>query len=129
MKKILSVITLLVLLVSSVFAFDLVKYATYETEIMGTIDVYFDYDATEPFDIKNESIEYFLILQEFNEEVEVCLEKSEDWWPWLCSKAVEHNCYNIFMECGDFCADTHINNDNTVTVYTYRMIKNPENEE
>ena len=52
------------LLVSSVFAVDLVKYATYETETMGTIDVYFDYDATEPFDIKNESIKHFLFLQD-----------------------------------------------------------------
>ena len=119
MKRILSVITLLVLLVSSVFAVDLVKYATYETESMGTVDVYFDYEATEPFDIKNESIEYFLFLQDNYEDVYVCLENMEDWWPGLCSKAVEHNCYVIIMECEDGCADTHINSDGTVTVYTY----------
>lgn len=123
MKRILSVITLLVLLVSSVFAVDWVKYATYETESMGTIDVYFDYDATEPFDIKNESIKHFLFLQDIYKDVYVCLENMEDWWPWLCSEAIENNCYNIFMQCGDGCADTYINKDGTVTVYTYPNLK------
>ena len=119
MKRILSVIALLVLLVSSVFAVDLVKYATYETERLGTIDVYFDYDATKPFDIKDESMEYFLFLQDNYEDVYVCLENMEDWWPGLCSKAVENNCYVIIMECGYGCADAHINSDGTVTVYTF----------
>ena len=126
MKRILSVITLLVLLVSSVFAVDLVKYETYitcENESMETINVYFDYDATEPFDIKNESIKHFLFLQDVYGDVEVCLENMEDWWPGLCSKAVEHNCYDIFMECGYSCTDAHINSDGTVTVYTYPSLK------
>ena len=127
MKKIITML-FLSLLVSSVFAVDLIKYNTYETERMGTIDVYFDYDATEPFDIKNESIEYFLFLQDNYEDVYVCLENMEDWWPGLCSKAVEHNCYVIIMECEDGCADTHINSDGTVTVYTYRVPKNQTEE-
>lgn len=122
MKKIITML-FLSLLVSSVFAVDLIKYNTYETESMGTIDVYFDYDATEPFDIKNESIKHFLFLQDIYEDVYVCLENMEDWWPWLCSKAIKCNCYNIFMECEDGCADTYINNDGTVTVYTYRRLK------
>ena len=122
MKKIITML-FLSLLVSSVFAVDLIKYNTYETENMGTIDVYFDYEATEPFDIKNESIEYFLFLQDNYEDVYVCLENMEDWWPWLCSKAVENNCYVIIMECEDGCADTHINSDGTVTVYTYSSLK------
>ena len=128
MKKIITML-FLSLLVSSVFAVDLVKYATYETENMGNVDVYFDYDATEPFDIKNESIEYFLFLQDNYEDVYVCLENMEDWWPGLCSKAVEHNCYVIIMECEDGCADTHINSDGTVTVYTYLVRKNQAEEE
>ena len=111
------------LLVSSVFAVDLVKYTTYETENMGTIDVYFDYDATEPFDIKNESIKHFLFLQDVYGDVEVCLENMEDWWTWLCSEAIENNCYNIFMECGYGCTDAYINKDGTVTVYTYPSLK------
>lgn len=119
MKKIITMLFLGLLVFGKVFAVDLIKYATYETESMGTIDVYFDYDATEPFDIKNESIEYFLFLQDNYEDVYVCLENMEDWWPGLCSKAVDHNCYVIIMECGAGCAETHINSDGTVTVYTY----------
>ena len=122
MKKIITML-FLSLLVSSVFAVDLVKYATYETESMGTVDVYFDYEATEPFDIKNESIEYFLFLQDNYKDVYVCLENMEDWWPWVCSEAIENNCYNIFMECKYGCTDTYINKDGTVTVYTYLSLK------
>ena len=122
MKKIITML-FLSLLVSSVFAVGLIKYNTYETESMGTIDVYFNYDATEPFDIKNESIKHFLFLQDVFGDVEVCLENMEDWWPWLCSEAIENNCYNIFMECGYGCTDTYINKDGTVTVYTYPNLK------
>lgn len=120
MKKILMGLVLSLIMAANIFAVDLIKYNTYETERMGTIDVYFDYDATEPFDIKNESIKYFLFLQDSYEEVEVHLENMEDWWPWLCSEAIENNCYYILMECRDGCADTFINKDGTVTVYTYR---------
>ena len=119
MKKIIMGLVLSLLVFGKVFAVDLVKYRTYETESMGTIDVYFDYDATEPFDIKNENIEYFLFLQDSYEDVYVCLENMEDWWPLLCNKAVERNCYVFIMECGAGYAETHINSDGTVTVYTY----------
>lgn len=122
MKKIITML-FLSLLVSSVFAVDWVKYNTYETKRLGTIDVYFNHDATEPFDIKNESIKHFLFLQDIYEDVYVCLENMEDWWPWLCSEAIENNCYNIYMESKDGCADTYINNDGTVTVYTYPNLK------
>lgn len=125
MKRILMTLVLS-LMVSSVFAFDLKKVSTCETEEMGTVDVYFDYDATEPFDIKNESIEHFLLLQEFNEDVDVWLENMEDWW--LYSEAVECNCYNIFIESEDLCADMYINNNDTVTVYSYRLIKDQAEE-
>ena len=123
MKRIFMMILTIVMMAVNMFAVDLVKYRTYETESMGAIDVYFDYDATEPFDIKNESIKHFLFLQDIYEDVYVCLENMEDWWPWLCSEAIENNCYNIYMESKDGCADTYINNDGTVTVYTYPNLK------
>lgn len=123
MKKILMGLVLGLLVFGKVFAVDWVKYATYETERLGTIDVYFNHDATEPFDIKNESIKHFLFLQDIYKDVYVCLENMEDWWPWLCSEAIENNCYNIYMESKDGCADTYINNDGTVTVYTYPNLK------
>lgn len=117
MKKIITML-FLSLLVSSVFAVDWVKYGTYEAEEMETIDVYFDYDSTEPRDIKNESIRYFLFLQYIYEDVEVWLENIEDWW--LYSEAIENNCYSIFIKHGNFCVNIYIHDDDTVTVYSYR---------
>ena len=123
MKKIITML-FLSLLISSVFAVDLKKIATYETEETGTIDVYFDYDETEPFYIKTESIEYFLILKEFNEEVEVLFIKEEEMdedWKFVLDLAVENNCYCIFMECENwYNIDLHINIDGSVTAYCYR---------
>ena len=123
MKKIITML-FLSLLVSSVFAFDLKKITTCESEENGTIDVYFDLDATEPFYIKTESIEYFLILKEFNEEVEVLFIKDEEMdedWKVVRDVAVESNCYCVFMECEDgYNIELHINIDDSVTVYCYR---------
>ena len=121
MKKIITML-FLSLLVSSVFAFDLVKVYTCESEV-GTCNVYFDFDATKPFDIKNESIEYFLILQDFNEEVEVYFYKNKDEdedWKVLWDLAVENNCYNIFIENENCNIEHRINIDGSVTVYAYR---------
>ena len=123
MKKIITML-ILSLLVSSVFAFDLKKITTVETEENGTIDVYFDIDQREPFYIKTESIEYFLILKEFNEEVEVLFIKNKEMNEDLKvvrDVAVENNCYCVFMECEDgYNIELHINIDDSVTVYCYR---------
>ena len=128
MKKILMGIILSLMMTFGMFAFDLVKVYDYESEV-GTVNVYFDLDSTKPFDIENESIEYYLFLQEFNKEVEVFLEniEDEDCKP-LCDLAIECNCYNIFMESEDFCIDMYINNNDTVTVYLYRSIKDQAEE-
>lgn len=131
MKKILSVITLLVLLVSSVFATNWVKVFTSEGEGEDeAYNLYFDFDAREPFYIKCESIEYFLNLKDLYEEVEVCLEniEDEDWKPFR-DFAFENNCYAMRMEYEDYCVDIHINIDDTVIMYIYSGFKNPENEE
>ena len=132
MKKILSVITLLVLLVSSVFAVDWVKYITLGNEETGTMDVFFDMDATKPLEIKNESIRYFLFLQNIYEKAEVELLKNNevdedmDWLWLLWNKAVEHNCYSIFIEYGDARLNMYIHNDDTATVYYYFDTLNEE---
>ena len=123
MKKIITML-FLSLLVSSVFAFDLKKITTVESEENGTIDVYFDIDQREPFYIKTESIEYFLILKEFNEDVEVLYIKNEEMdedWKVVRDVAVESNCYCVFVECEDgYSIELHINIDGTVTAYCYR---------
>ena len=118
MKKIITMLFLSLMMTFGMFATDWVKYETLENEEVRICDVYFDFDATEPFDINNESIRYFLFLQNIYEDVEVSLENIEDWL--ICSKAVEHNCYAVLMEYGDYCVNIYIHDDNTVTVYSYR---------
>ena len=117
MKKIITML-ILSLLINSVFATSWLKYGTYETEEMGTVDVYFDLDSTEPRDIKNESIRYFLFLQDIYEDVDVWLEKTEDWW--LYGEAIEYNCYAIYIESESFNTNIYIHDDGTATLYTYR---------
>ena len=130
MKKILSVITLLVLLVSSVFATDWVKVLTCEDEEMETYNLYLDFDAREPFYIKTESIEYFLNLKDLYEEVEVYLVEDEDEdWQCMLDFVFENNYYSVRMEYEDYCADIHINIDGTAIMYIYSGFKNLENEE
>ena len=124
MKKIIMGLILSLMMAVSMFAIDLKKITTCETEEMGTVDVYFDYDEKEPFYIKTESIEYFLILKEFNEEVEVLLVKEEEMdedWKFVRDLAVKNNCYSIFMECENwYNVELHINIDGSVTAYCYR---------
>ena len=126
MKKIITML-LLSLLISSVFAIDWVKINTVETEENGTFDVYFDFDATEPFELENESIEYFLHLQRGYEKVEVYLyENIDSWW---CNKGVEHNCYATLEMYEDYRVEYHVNSDGSVTEYIFSGFKNPEDEE
>ena len=124
MKKILMTLVLSLMVTFGMFAVDLVKITTCEDEEWGTIDVYFDLDSTKPSDIKNESIEYFLILQEFHEEVEVCFIKDEEMdedFRFLRDLAIENNCYYIFVECENwYDIEFNINIDNSVTAYCYR---------
>lgn len=128
MKKILSVVTLFLVLVSSVFATNWVKVLTSEDE---AYNLYLDFDAREPFYIKCESIEYFLLLQDLYEEVEVCLvevENEDEDWQCMLDFAFENNYYAMRMEYEDYCVDIHINIDGTFTMYIFSGFKNPENE-
>ena len=128
MKKIITML-FLSLLVSSVFAFDWVKVVTAENEEMETYNLYLDLDAREPFYIKTESIEYFLLLQDLYEEVEVLFVKKEEMeedegFQYMLDFAFENDCYAMRMEYEDYCSDIHINIDGSVTMYTYGGLKN-----
>ena len=128
MKKLLSVLTLLVLLVGSVFANDWVRYGAFKNEKAGSYLVYFDYDATEPFELEKESIEYFLWLQQNYKKVEVHLfsgelAQKENWW---CLAGTKHNCYATLEEYENYVMEDHVNKDGTITQYI--CYKNKEEE-
>ena len=123
MKKILSMVTLLVLLVGSVFAFDWVRYGDFKNEKAGTYLVYFDYDATEPFELEKESIELFLWFQKNYKKVEVHLfsgelAQKENWW---CLTGTKYNCFSTLEIYEDYAMamEYHVNKDGTITQYTY----------
>ena len=84
MKKIITMLFLSLLVFSSVFATNWIKYGTYEAEEMGTVDIYFDYDATEPFALelselrKSKNMEYSKVLELLDDEKEE-VEKGFDW--------------------------------------------------
>lgn len=74
MKKLLSVITLLALLVGSASAWNFKEYGKFENEKAGKYTVLIDLEATEPFDIEKESIMHLLFLQQQEKysSVKVC---------------------------------------------------------
>lgn len=128
MKKLLSVILLLVLLVGSAFATDWVRHGSFKNDKAGAYVVLFDYDATEPFELEKENIEYFLCLQQNYEKVEVHLFSSElaqkeNWW---CLTGAKHNCYATLEIYEDYVMEDHVNKDGTITQYI--CYKNKEEE-
>lgn len=128
MKKLLSVITVLVLLAGSVFAADWIRYGAFKNDKAGAYIVLFDYDATEPFELEKESIKHFLWLQQNYKKVEVHLfsdelAQKENWW---CLTGTKYNCFSTLEIYEDYAIEEHINKDGTITQYTYWKNKEEE---
>ena len=121
MKKLFVTITLLAALIGSVFAVDWVRYGDFKSEKVGAYLVYFDYDATEPFELEKESIEHFLWLQKNYKKVEVHLfsgelAQKENWW---CLTGTKYNCFSTLEIYEDYAMEDHVNKDGTITQYIY----------
>ena len=119
MKRFIITITLLVAFIGSAFAVDLVRYGAFKNDKAGAYLVYFDYDATEPFELEKESIKYFLWLQKNYKKVEVDLfsgelAQKENWW---CLKGTKHKFYRTLEEYEDYIMEYHVNKDGTITQY------------
>lgn len=99
MRKIFAVITLLVLLVGSVFATDWVKKGTYENKVAGIYSVYYDFDATNPMD-GHDTEKYLAYLKTLYKKVDVVSISKEEveaqnLW---CLGASKHNCYKTLED-------------------------------
>ena len=115
MKRFIITITLLIGLVGSVFATDWKKYGAYENNKAGTYEVFFDYDASEPFELEKESVNYLIYLQKIYKKVEVhWYNMSENTW---CAKGAEYKCYSTLEVYKDYVIEDHVNNDGTITEY------------
>ena len=123
MKKLLSVITLLVLLVGSAFAVDWKKFGTYKDEWGDAYEVYFDYDAKEPFEVEKENIRYILNLQYWYDSTSIFLYKYYDDEPYAIG--AKHNRYSTLMLYKDkpHVCECHVNKDGTVTMIWYKRYK------
>lgn len=119
-KKILTLVILSLMALNSAFATEWARYNTFEDDKYGTYDVYIDVDAAKPFDLKYER-EYFLLLKDEYEKVDVLLLALEDWM--LCAPGVEKNCYATLVMYKDFRQEYHVHSDGTVIVYTYTGFK------
>ena len=115
MKKLFVTITLLLALVGSAFATDWKKYETVETDY-GTVEVYFDYDATEPFELEKVDIRYLRNLTNYY-YVSIVWAKYYDDQPY--AKGAKHNCYSTFVLYEDAAYEYHVNKDGTITYYFY----------
>lgn len=116
MKKILSIITLFISLVCSVFAVDWKEYKADKDEI-GEYKVYFDFDATEPFELEKEDVRYIMNLMLYYSDVQIIWATYYD--DDIYSKGVKHNCYSTLLLYEDRAVEYHVNNDGTCTTYFY----------
>lgn len=120
MKKLFTIITLLFALVGSVFAQDFIKYGSFKSEKAGTYDVYFDIDAREPYDIKEEKLLHFLYLQnqDVYSRVSVCWmdpPDEENWWSVVISK--KHNVYRTLEIYEEYDIEEFVCNDGSIIQY------------
>ena len=121
MKKLFITITLLFALVCSAFATDWKKYGTYK-DSYGVYEVYFDYDATEPFELEKENIRYIMNLQFYYSDLQISWGKYYGDEPY--AKGAKHNCYSTLLLYEDCVIEYHVNKDGTITQYIYKHDRN-----
>ena len=115
MKKLFVTITLLFALVGSVFAVDWKEYKTGKDE-SGEYKVYFDFDATEPFELEKD-VRYIMNIQLYYDVEYIILSKYYD--DEIYSEGVKHNFYSTLLLYEDTVLEYHVNNDGTCTIYCY----------
>lgn len=116
MKRFIITITLIVAFIGSVFAVDWKEYKTDKDEV-GEYKVYFDFDATEPFELEKEDIRYIMNLLFYYSDVTITWSTYYD--DEIYSKGVQHNCYSTLLLYEDRAVEYHVNNDGTCTMYYY----------
>ena len=122
MKKLLSIITLLVLLVGSTFAENFIKYASYEIDKGKIFYTYMDIDAREPYNAEEESIDYILFLQENYDNVEFDFLVTPEKIPEICMEiSKKHKVYHTIRLIGNLAFEYFVCYDGTVIRYRYTI--------
>lgn len=115
MKKFIITITLFITLVGSVFATDWRKVGTFENKVAGQYTVYYDVDATRPFE--NEDFKYLKYLKDNYKKVEVTIfdaNGTENGW---FVDAAKKSCFATLEIYEDYVIEDHVNKDGSVTEY------------
>ena len=118
MKRFIITITLLAAFIGSAFATDWKKYGTYKDEWGDVYEVYFDFDATELFELEKEDIRYIMNLQLYYDDVHIVWAKYYDDEPYAIG--AKHNFYSTLLLYEDIAFEYHVNKDGTVTQYCYK---------
>ena len=115
MKRFIITITLLAAFIGSAFAVDWKEYKTDKDEA-GEYKVYFDFDATEPFELEKD-VRYIMNIQFYYSDAYIILSKYYD--DEIYSEGVKHNFYSTLLLYEDIVVEYHVNNDETCTIYYY----------
>lgn len=116
MKKIILVVTLLIAMVGSVFATDWKTVGTYDSKETGTYVVYFDDDATKPFE--NEDFKYLKYLKDNYKKVEVTVYNANGLENnWFTYNVYNNKSFSTLEVYKDYVIEDHINKDGSVTEY------------
>lgn len=122
MKKLLSIITLLVLLVGSAFAENLIEYGSQEIDDGIIMYTFIDIDAREPYNAEEESIEHLLCLQQSCDNVVFKWEVIPENCPRICIDiSKENKVYRTIRICGRVVFEYCVCYDGTVIEYKYKL--------
>lgn len=132
MKKLFTIITLLVLLVGSAFACNFKEYGKFKNEKTGEYTVLIDLEATEPFDIEKESIKHLLFLQQQEEYFYVDVrwyEPLDDVTPpWSIYISEKHKFYCTLAIYDGYIIEERVCSDGSVIQYFCGVNKTNEEE-
>lgn len=119
MKKLFITITLLFALVGSAFAWDYIKYGSFENEKAGAYIVYMDIEAREPYSIEKEDIIFLLYLQKQKEYSYVSVSyynpNGEGLWCKVISE--EHKIYGTMEIYENYDIVYHVCDDGCIVEY------------
>lgn len=116
MKRFIVTILALTVLVGSMFATDWKSVGTYENEKAGVYAVYYDADATSPFE--NEDFKYLSYLKDKYKKVEVTIFDADgtesDWFVYNVRTNRSFSTLEIYT---NYVIEDRVNNDGTITEY------------
>lgn len=116
MKKLIITFALLITLVGSIFATDWKSAGVYENKSVGTYEVFYDADASKPFE--DENLSYLKYLKNNYKKVTVTVyEANGSESNWFTYNVYNNGSFSTLEIYKDYVIEDHINVDGLVTEY------------